>query len=105
VSFIGEWHTWRYRSDDPTNPEEIEIRITPDSDPNSLDGTYPRPGPDARLFGGVVGGSVWQPTIDETGSTGMTGLAVFVLSPDGNRLHGAYTVNQHGGGPQPWWRE
>ena len=38
-SFVGSWATTRYSGEDPENPEQIALRISADSDPNSLDGS------------------------------------------------------------------
>lgn len=103
-SFVGNWSTTRYSANDPTNPESITMQIAEDSDPNALDGTYARPGPDARLFGTLDGsGVVWTAQIDEVGSSGDQGTAVFFLSADGNTLYGAWQSLQHNSGPQPWF--
>lgn len=103
-SFIGTWSTQRYRSDQPDVLEPIELTIAADANPGDLDGAYARPGPDARLFGSVdATGRVWYATIDEQGSTGLGGFARFVLSDDGQRLHGAWVSTATGHDPQPWF--
>ena len=103
-SFVGNWTTTRYKTNDPTNSEVITVQIAEDADPNALDGTYPRPGPDGRLFGALdASGIVWTAQFDEVGSTGDQGTAVFFLSTDGNTLYGAWQSQQHNSGPQPWF--
>lgn len=103
-SFVGTWNTIRYFVDDPINPENISIQITHDLDPNSLDGAYARSGPDARLFGSLDSTqTIWTANMDEVGSSGDQGTAVFFLSPDGNTLYGAWQSQQHHSGPQPWF--
>ena len=70
-SFIGQWTTTRYSGNDPANPEMITLTITADADPNALDGAYPRPGEDARLFGPLdATGLIWTARIDERNSSG-----------------------------------
>jgi hypothetical protein len=103
-SFVGNWSTTRYTANDPSNPENIIVQITQDADPTVHDGSYPRPGPDARLFGSLdASGIVWTAQIDEQGSSGDQGTAVFFLSTDGNTLYGAWQSQQHNSGPQPWF--
>ncbi|MCB1602435.1 MAG: hypothetical protein R3F18_01675 [Lysobacterales bacterium] len=103
-SFIGQWTTTRYSGNDPANPEMITLTITADADPNALDGAYPRPGEDARLFGPLdATGLIWTARIDERNSSGDEGDAVFFLSADGSTIYGAWQSQQHGNGPQPWF--
>lgn len=103
-TFVGTWNTTRYRNPDAVNPETIELIITEDSNVDSLDGHYARPGMDARLLGTLdPAHMIWTATLDEVGSSGDTGSAVFFLSADGNTLHGAWTSVQTGNGPQPWF--
>lgn len=105
-TFIGTWSTQRYRSDQPEALESIELSITADAEPEHLDGAYARPGPDARLFGSIdTTGRVWYAVVDEHGSTGLTGYVRFVLSDDGQRLHGAWVSTATGSDPQPWFGE
>jgi hypothetical protein len=105
-SFIGTWFTQRFRIDQPDALEQIELSITADANPGDLDGAYPRPGMDARIFGSIDGtGRVWYATIDKQGSTGLSGYARFVLSADGQRLHGAWVSTATGHDPQPWFGE
>jgi len=102
--FAGTWNTTRYSANDPENPESIQLTVAVDSgDPNSVDGHYERPGPDATLFGSREGnGSVWRATLAEP-HTGDSGTAVFFLSTDGNTIHGAWQSGSHNNGPQPWF--
>jgi hypothetical protein len=105
-SFIGTWSTQRYRHDQPDTLEPITLTIAADSVPDHLDGAYARPGPDARLYGPVdPGGRVWFASVDEAASGGFTGAVRFVLSDDGQRLHGAWTSPAFGYEPQPWFGE
>jgi hypothetical protein len=101
---IGTWSTTRYRNDAPDTPESIELTITEDTNPGNLDGAYARPGSNARLYGAVdTTGIVWSAQIDESGSSGDSGTAVFFVSADGNTLYGAWTSLMTGQGPQPWF--
>ena len=103
-SFEGTWNTTRYRTAAPDAPEQIVLTIASDTTAGSLDGHYARSGQDARMFGSLDGtGYVWSASVDETGSTGDIGQAVFFLSTDGNTIHGAWTSAQSGAGPQPWF--
>ena len=104
ATFVGLWATTRYTGNDPENPESIQLSISEDADPNSLDGAYSRPGPNARMFGALEGnGVLWRASIDERDSTGDEGTAVFFISGDGNTIYGAWSSNQHNNGPQPWY--
>ena len=103
-SFEGTWNTTRYRTATPDTPEQIVLTITLDTTAGSLDGQYARSGPDARMFGTLDATNfVWSASVDETGSTGDIGQAVFFISTDGNTIHGAWTSAQTGPGPQPWF--
>ena len=102
-SFIGTWNTKRYRANDPSFHEDIQIAITEDSDPAFLDGAYPMPGPNARMFGQIgPNGNTWSATFDEGDNT-HTGQAMFVLSDDGNTMYGAWTGTIIGTGTHPWF--
>lgn len=103
-SFVGTWATTRYSGNNPENPEQIQLTITTDTDPNNLDGAYPRSGPDARMFGALEGnGAMWRASIDERNSSGDEGTALFFISADGLTLFGAWLSQQHSNGPQPWF--
>lgn len=102
-SFIGSWNTLRFSGNSPENPEVIVLSITEDANPpnGNLDGAYARPGQNARMFGPLEGnGAIWRATLDDSGDFG---TAVFLVSSDGNTLHGAWSSNQHSNGPQPWF--
>lgn len=104
--FMGTGSTQRYRHDQPDTLESITLTITADAVPDHLDGAYPRSGPDARLYGPVdAAGRVWTANIDEAASGGFTGTVRFVLSDDGQRLHGAWSSPMTGFEPQPWFGE
>jgi hypothetical protein len=103
-SFIGTWNTRRYRANDPANPDLIQIEITLDADPQSLDGAYPVPGANARMIGPMdATGVSWTATFDEGPGNLHTGVVMFVLSDDGNTIHGAWTSQQFGNEPKPWF--
>ena len=103
-SFIGSWKTTRYSGNDPSNPESIVLTVTADASPQALDGSYPRPGTDARLFGLLdATGTMWTAQIDERGSSEDLGNAIFFISEDGTTLFGAWSSQQHNAGPQPWF--
>jgi hypothetical protein len=103
-SFLGSWNTTRYKLNDLANPEIIIINVTEDATSGVLDGSYPRPGLDARLFGPVdATGNVWIAEINEQGSSGDLGRVYFAISADGSMIHGAWLSSQHDSGPQPWF--
>ncbi len=104
ASFVGTWETKRHRQNDLANPTLITLTIAEDSTPGSLDGSYPLPGQDARLFGAVdATGNIWTARIDEIASTGDQGDVVFVLTADGNTMYGSWNSQASPGPLQPWF--
>ena len=99
--FVGRWlcqfYTWDDNSIAPSPP--FPLTITQETK-DTLDGTYPLPGHDAKMWGHVYhDGRTWVGTFRGL----LQGTFVFILSADNKAFHGAWVLDESEGPPQPWW--
>ena len=100
--FVGKWlcqfYTWDDNSIGPTPP--FPMTVTQES-AETLDGTYPLPGHDAKMHGHLShDGRLWVGTFIGK----LQGTFLFIISENNrNVFHGAWVLGDKEGPPQPWW--
>jgi hypothetical protein len=99
--FVGTWicqyYDWTENQILP--PPKFPLTITQETE-ETLDGTYPLPGHDAKMWGYLShGGRLWAGTYKGI----QQGTFVFILDDNGQSFHGAWVDDEAEGPPQPWW--
>lgn len=99
--FVGTWICQYY--DWPENqilpPPKFPLTIMQET-PDTLDGSYPLPGHDAKMWGYISHeGRLWAGTFKGL----LVGTFVFILDDNKQSFHGAWVLDAAEGPPQPWW--
>lgn len=99
--FVGTWicqyYDWKENQILP--PPKFPLTITQETE-DTLDGTYPLPGHDAKMWGYLShGGRLWAGSFRGI----LQGTFVFILDDDKQSFHGAWVLDEAEGPPQPWW--
>lgn len=99
--FVGTWicqyYDWTKNQILP--PPSFPLTITQET-AETLDGTYPLPGPDAKMWGYLSHeGRLWAGSYKGI----QEGTFVFIMDNSKQSFHGAWVDDEADGPPQPWW--
>lgn len=101
LKFVGTWTSefYDWKRNEILPPGRFPLIVTQES-PETLDGSFPLPGHDAKLWGHLSHeGRLWCGTFRGI----LQGTFVFILDQDEQSFHGAWVLDDAEGPPQPWW--
>ena len=99
--FVGTWicQYYDWTKNEILPPPSFPLTITQET-VETLDGTYPLPGHDAKMWGYLsLEGKLWAGTFKGI----QEGTFVFILDNSKQSFHGAWVDDDADGPPQPWW--